>query len=135
MVEGVSTPRRILPTRSVKGHSLMSVTHSSGGAASNGRRSDVRFAAMLSAGMIATVVTLGALLAPLLAWNGGSAPNARDRSQTVRLSEPPARATAPATAFSADRPGHVSPAAVRRAIAMAADGQVALTLGGAAPRA
>ena len=50
---------------------------------------------MISAGMIATVLTIGALLAPLLAWNDGVARNAGDRSQTLRLSGLPKQGTAP----------------------------------------
>ena len=84
----------------------MTTNDRNGRTASTGRRSDLRFAGMISAGMIATVLTIGALLAPLLAWNGESAHNARERSQTVRLSEPPAKAADPAATFAADRPGH-----------------------------
>ena len=55
---------------------------------------------MVSAGMIATVLTVAALLAPLLAWNGSPAPNARERSQTIRLSEPPRARRRPAPSSS-----------------------------------
>ena len=74
----------------------MSATKSTRGAASNGRSSDLRFAGMISVGMIATVLTIGALIAPLLAWNDDASRNARERSQTVRLSEPRAEAPLPA---------------------------------------
>src|SRR5205085_7561088 len=112
-----------LPTRSVKGHSGMSANDSSRGDASKGRSSDLRFAGIVSAAMIATVLTLGALLAPLLSWNGSSAPNARERDQTVRLSKPRPVAPAPAPAtlvapagFRADRPGPVVTAALQPAV-------------------
>ena len=55
-----------MPTKSVMGHSRRSTNHSSRAQA---RRSDLRFAGLVSAGMIVTVLTIGALLAPLLAWN------------------------------------------------------------------
>src|SRR5215210_4279977 len=74
----------------------MSDIDSSRSQASPGRRSDLRFAGLISVGMIATVITLAALLAPLLAWNGSPAPNARERDQTVRLSRPATPNTAPA---------------------------------------
>ena len=86
------------------GHSGRSTVHSS-------RARDLRFAGAVSAGMIATVVALGALLSPVLAWNSGSARNAVDRSQTVRLPDLPKQsaltAITPKT-FAADRPGHRS---------------------------
>src|SRR3954451_20579762 len=119
------------------GHSGRSTVHSS-------RARDLRFAGAVSAGMIATVVALGALLAPLLAWNADGAPNARDRSQTVRLPELP-ELPAPATlspiapkSFAADRPGHRRVAAVRRALRLGdaapvrAGGGSTVTLGGRA---
>src|SRR5215210_2499536 len=74
----------------------MSDIDSSRSQASPRRRSDLRFAGLISVGMIATVITLAALLAPLLAWNGSPAPNARERDQTVRLSRPATQRTAPA---------------------------------------
>ena len=91
-----------MPTKSVMGHSGRSTVHSS-------RARDLRFAGAVSAGMIATVVVLGALLAPVLAWNSGPAHNARDRSQTVRLPDLPKQGTLAAITpktFAADRPGH-----------------------------
>ena len=94
--------------------------------ASPRRRSDLRFAGLISAGMIATVLTLAALLAPLLAWNGSSTQNARERSQTIRLSEPPA-STAPA-------PGHVLRSTAPRRIAAAAAGRLVADRARAAPR-
>src|SRR4051794_34195219 len=93
----------------------MSATDSSRNDASTGRRSDLRFAGIVSAAMIATVLTLGALVAPLVSWNGSAGPNARERSQTVRLSKPPTPATAPApAAFRADRPGTVATSVAAR---------------------
>src|SRR5215210_1444013 len=93
----------------------MSVIHSSRGDASTRRRSDLRFAGLISAGMIATVLTLGALVAPLLSWNGSGGPNARERSQTVRLSEPAVRSTVrSAGPTPVDRPHLVTPAAAAR---------------------
>ena len=63
---------------------------------------------MISAGMIATVVTIGVLLAPVLAWNDGVARNAADRDQTVRLYDPP-EVTRPTPANLRRRPpGHRS---------------------------
>jgi Bacterial TSP3 repeat len=85
----------------------MSDINRSRGHSSSRRRSDLRFAGMVSAGMIATVVTAAALLAPLLAWNSAPGPNARERSQTVRLGEPPARSVPRTAPYSADRPAHV----------------------------
>ncbi len=79
----------------------MSHIDSSRRPASQRRRSDLRFAGLVSAGMIATVLTLAALVAPLLAWNS-PAPNARERDQTIRLSKPAAHAPTPAT-LTADR--------------------------------
>jgi Bacterial TSP3 repeat len=70
--------------------------------ASSRRRSDLRFAGIVSGGMIATVFALAALLAPLLAWNGSPVPNARERDQTIHLSRPSERPPTP-TALSADR--------------------------------
>ena len=70
--------------------------------ASQRRRSDLRFAGVVSVGMIATVLALAALVAPLLAWNGSPASNARERDQTIRLSEPSTHAPTPA-ALTADR--------------------------------
>ena len=90
----------------------MSAFDSSRGHASPRRRSDLRFAGMVSAGMIATVLTVAALLAPILAWHGSPGPNARERSQTIRLSEPPARAVARARRLVLDRPRR--PASRRR---------------------
>ena len=69
--------------------------------------------------MIATVLTIGALLAPLLAWNDGVARNAGDRSQTVRLPDLPKQGTLPrptAESFAADRPGHLALQRVREAL-------------------
>ena len=101
-----------MPTKSVMGqHTRRSKDQSSRARGSAARRSDLRFAGMISAGMIATVLTIGALLAPLLAWNDGVARNARDRSQTLRLSDLPKQGTAPrptAESFAADRPGHLA---------------------------
>jgi hypothetical protein len=94
------------------GHSGRSTVHSS-------RARDLRFAGIVSTGMIATVVVLGALLAPVLAWNDGTARNARDRSQTVRLPDLPKQGTFAAPTpktFAADRPGHRSVEDVRRAL-------------------
>jgi hypothetical protein len=122
-----------MPTKSVMGHSGRSTVHSSRARA---RRSDLRFAAFISTGTIATVLTLGALLAPVLAWNGGVTRNAGAHDQTVRLPEPaPAAAGTQAIAsprsFAADRPGHRDAAAiVRRALrtggAVTGDGTVRL---------
>ena len=56
--------------------------------ASQRRRSDLRFAGIVSAGMIATVLTLAALLAPLLAWNGSRRP----RRARARPDDPPQQA-------------------------------------------
>jgi hypothetical protein len=115
----------------------MSVIDSSRGHASPRRRSDLRFAGMVSAGMIATVLTVAALLAPILAWNGSPGPNARERSQTIRLSEPSARAVAPAPAafFANDRPGHVASApGSRLALSLSLGNPAARRDAGAAPR-
>src|SRR5215208_4114642 len=108
----------------------MSDIDSSRSQASPGRRSDLRFAGLISVGMIATVITLAALLAPLLAWNGSPAPNARERDQTVRLSKPAAPRTAPAR--SEDPPARqiiaaaggrlVIPGSLRRAVERRATG-------------
>src|SRR4051794_37448205 len=97
-------------------HSGSSAVHSS--RARTGR-SDLRFAGMISAGMIATVLTLGVLLAPLLAWNGGVPHDARDAGQTLRLTAPAsaAKSMSPATTiFASDRPGHSAPAAIAQAL-------------------
>src|SRR4051812_9949026 len=97
-------------------HSGSSAVHSS---RARTRRSDLRFAGVISAGMIATVLTLGVLLAPLLAWNGGAAHSARDAGQTLRLTAPAAasaKAVAPATSFASDGPGHSAAAAIRQAL-------------------
>jgi hypothetical protein len=80
--------------------------------ASQRRRSDLRFAGIVSAGMIATVITLAVLLAPLLAWNGSRASDARERDQTIRLSKPGTHAPTPAVQ-SADRAAIVADAAGR----------------------
>src|SRR5687768_3010914 len=102
--------------------------------ASSGRQSDLRFAGMISAGMIATVLTIGALLAPLLAWNDGSLRNAVERNQTVQLSDAPATTTAaaPATGFSVDRPGPAGTSGRAAVEAALAAGRT--TLATAAPR-
>src|SRR4051812_41193895 len=90
---------------SVKGHSAMSATDSSRSDASTGRHSDLRFAGIVSAAMIATVLVLGALAAPLLSGNGSAAPGAHDRSQTIRLATPAPGTVAPApAAFDAAKP-------------------------------
>jgi hypothetical protein len=90
----------------------MSKIGNSRGHSPPGRRSDLRFAGIVSVGMIATVITVAVLLAPFLAWNGSPGPNARERSQTIRLSTPSAPATARTSAatFASDRPGHVASA-------------------------
>jgi Bacterial TSP3 repeat len=80
--------------------------------ASQRRRSDLRFAGIVSAGMIATVITLAVLLAPLLAWNGSRASDARERDQTIRLSTPGTHAPTPAVQ-SADRAAIAADAAGR----------------------
>jgi hypothetical protein len=124
-----------VPTKSVMGHSGRSTVHTS-------RARDLRFAGAVSAGTIATVVVLGALLAPVLAWNDGPARNARDRSQTVRLPDLPKPATlAPITpkSFAADRPGHRRVESFRRAVrlgdsAPASAGGGTVTLGGRSMR-
>jgi hypothetical protein len=83
--------------------------------------------------MIATVVALGALLAPVLAWNDGTARNARERSQTVRLANLPKpgalTAITPKT-FAADRPGHRRAEDVRRALRLGDSSPVAVGGGG-----
>ena len=113
-------PGAHMPTKSVMGqHIRRSEDQSSRARGSAARRSDLRFAGMISAGMIATVVTIGALLAPLLAWNDGVARNAGDRSQTLRLSDLPKQGTAPraaAESFAVDRPGHHAAQRVREAL-------------------
>ena len=88
----------------------MSVTDSTRGAASNGRRSDLRFAGMISAGMIATVLTIGALLAPAprlerrrLAQRARSQPDGPPE-RAARQGRRPGRAS-----FAVDRPGRVPP--------------------------
>src|SRR5215207_107285 len=100
-------------------HFRRSTDHSSRARGSSRRRSDLRFAGLISAGMIATVLTIGALLAPLLAWHDGVARNAGDRSQTVHLPDLPKQGTAfrptPAS-FAADRPGHKVARSVREAL-------------------
>src|SRR3954470_19751474 len=94
----------------------MSATDSSRNDASTGRRSDLRFAGIVSAAMIATVLTLGALVAPLISWNGSAGPNAGERSQTIRLGKPATPAVAPAhAAFRADRPGTAAAATAAQA--------------------
>ncbi|MEO8691146.1 MAG: hypothetical protein ABI611_23400 [Solirubrobacteraceae bacterium] len=66
--------------------------------------------------MIATVLTLAALLAPVLAWNGSPAPNARERDQTIRLSKPGTRVPTPAV-LSADRAAiHMAASAAGRLV-------------------
>ena len=108
------------------GHSGRSTVHSS-------RARDLRFAGAVSAGMIATVVVLGALLAPVLAWNSGPAHNARDRSQTVRLPDLPKQGTLAAITpktFAADRPGHRRVEDIRRALRVGDAAPVALGGGG-----
>ena len=94
----------------------MSRSDSSRVPASPRRRSDLRFAGFISAGTIATVLTLAALVAPLLAWKGSPTQNARERSQTVRLSEPPARAVPGPGPFSMDRTTRLAAAAAGRLI-------------------
>ena len=121
-----SSPAPRMPTKSVMGHSGRSTVHSS-------RARDLRFAGTVSAGMIATVVVLGALLAPVLAWNDGVARNARDRSQTVRLPDLPKQGTLAATTpktFAADRPGHRRVEDVRRALRLGDTAPVAVGRGG-----
>ena len=83
--------------------------------------------------MIATVVVLGVLLAPVLAWNDGHARNARNRSQSVRLPDLPMQGTVAAVTpktFAADRPGHLSVEAVRRALHAGDTTPVAVGRGG-----
>ena len=83
--------------------------------------------------MIATVVVLGVLLAPVLAWNGDHARNARDRSQTVRLPDLPTESTLAVvnpTTFAADRPGHLGVEAIRRALHARDTAPVAVARGG-----
>ena len=94
----------------------MSRFDSSPGPASPRRRSDLRFAGLISAGMIATVLTLAALIAPLLAWHGSNGPNARERSQTVRLSEPAARTVPSPGTFSIDRSARIAAGAAGRLV-------------------
>src|SRR3954447_10121066 len=97
------------------------------------RARDLRFAGMGSAGMIATVVALGALLAPVLAWNADRPSNARDRSQTVRLPDLPKQGTVAAItpkSFAADRPGHRLVEHVRRAPRLRGAAPVAVVHGG-----
>src|ERR1700710_3145457 len=95
----------------------MSPIDSSRRPASPRRRSDLRFAGFVSAGMIAPVLTRAALLSPLLAWNGGPAPNARERDQTIRLSQPGTRPPTP-TVLSADRAAsHMAANAAGRLVA------------------
>jgi hypothetical protein len=113
------------------GHSGRLTVHSS-------RARDFRFAGMVSAGMIATVVVLGALLSPVLAWNDDATPNARDRSQTVKLPalpKPAALVAITPKSFAADRPGHRRVEDVRRALRLGDSSPVstgggAVTLGG-----
>ena len=109
-----------MPTKSVMGqHTRRSLDPSSRARVTAARRSDLRFAGMISAGMIATVVTIGVLLAPLLAWNDNVARNAGDRSQTLRLSDLPKQATAPsanAESFAVDRPSDRAARRVREAL-------------------
>ncbi len=115
----------------------MSAIHSSRGQASPRRRSDLGFAGMVSAGMIATVLTVAALLAPILTSNRSPGPNARERSQTIRLSEPSVRAVAPAPAasFAYDRPGSVAAApGSRLALTLPLGSANARRAAGSAPR-
>ena len=95
-------------------------SHSSRGPASLRRRSDLRYAGFISAGMIATVLTLAALVAPLLAWNGAPGQNARERSQTIRLSELAARAVG--GPFTIDRSTPIAAAAAGRLFTTTAAG-------------
>ena len=114
----------------------MSDIGNSRGHTPTGRRSDLRFAGIVSPGMIATVLIDGALLAPILAWRGAPAPSARERSQTIRLREPPARAVAPAPAasFATDRPGHVASGPGTRLALSLPTGSPATRRAAAAPR-
>src|SRR3954451_608215 len=116
-------PRPTCRQTSVKGHSAMSATDSSSCDASTGRNSDLRFAGIVSAAMIATVLVLGALVAPLLSGNGSAAPGAHDRSQTIRLDTPAPGTVAPAPAACRADPSRVAvPAAVRAAAGHGAPG-------------
>jgi hypothetical protein len=115
----------------------MSDIGNSRGPAPPGRRSDLWFAGMVSAGMIATVLVVAALLTPILAWHGSQATNAPERSQTIRLSEPSARAVAPApiSSFANDRPGHVAAASGSRlALSLPLGSPAARRTAGRAPR-
>ena len=87
--------------------------------ASQRRRSDLRFAGIVSAGMIATVITLAVLLAPLLAWNGSRASDARERDQTIRLSNPITHAPTPAVQSTDRAASRIAAAAAGRLVTTA----------------
>jgi len=93
----------------------MSVKDPSRATASERRSGDLKFAASISAGLIGTVLTLGALMAPMVGFSGSesSSPNARE--QTVRLSPPSSLTIVTAQRERPTQARLTTPAAVQRA--------------------
>ncbi|HYM58538.1 MAG TPA: hypothetical protein VES79_11310, partial [Solirubrobacteraceae bacterium] len=86
------------------------------------RVGDLQFAGMVSAGLIGTVLALGALMAPVVGWNGHVGSPSHERDQTVRLS-PPAPSPLAALPEPAERGPDLRPAA-RRSAPLAARGTI-----------
>ncbi|HYM56978.1 MAG TPA: hypothetical protein VES79_03360, partial [Solirubrobacteraceae bacterium] len=86
------------------------------------RVGDLQFAGMVSAGLIATVLVLGALMAPVVGRNGHVGSPSHERDQTVRLS-PPAPSPLAAVPESAGR-GPDLRLAARRSAPLAARGTI-----------